>query len=133
MKSHLSLLDWFLQNKQNSEVTGYTNHMWNGVTTLSFAKICDGIFKNDVALPHVQHIIPNGKCTKFELLKMFAEFFGRGDILIKPCSASSALDRSLTSTNPELNSKLWEVSGYKTPPTLREMLSELAAFRYSFQ
>jgi dTDP-4-dehydrorhamnose reductase len=33
-----SLLSWFL--RQSSTIHAYTNHMWNGITTLEWAKIC---------------------------------------------------------------------------------------------
>src|ERR1700722_1108772 len=38
-----SLLDWFLSQPQGARVAGFTNHFWNGITTLAFARICHGI------------------------------------------------------------------------------------------
>src|SRR5262245_47600681 len=33
-RGHVSLLDWFLGQPRGAEVKGFTNHRWNGVTTL---------------------------------------------------------------------------------------------------
>lgn len=33
-----SLMEWFLSNKDGDSVKGYTNHFWNGSTTLQWAK-----------------------------------------------------------------------------------------------
>ncbi|MGZ5434791.1 MAG: sugar nucleotide-binding protein, partial [Pyrinomonadaceae bacterium] len=60
MKSPRSLMEWFLGQPQNASVNGFTNHNWNGVTTLHFAKLCGGIIKEIISLPHMQHVIPTG-------------------------------------------------------------------------
>ena len=41
-----SLLNWFLSQNSN-KVNGFIDHMWNGITTLNFAKIVDGMIKNN--------------------------------------------------------------------------------------
>ncbi|MEX2054606.1 MAG: sugar nucleotide-binding protein, partial [Candidatus Andersenbacteria bacterium] len=69
LKGHLSLLDWFLGNPQKAELNGFTNHQWNGVTTLHFAKVAAGIIKGNIKLTHLQHIIPGNMITKANLLK----------------------------------------------------------------
>jgi dTDP-4-dehydrorhamnose reductase len=73
INSHLSLLDWFLAQK--SEVSGFSNHFWNGVTTYHFAKIVKGILGTKKKLPILQHIVPTGVVTKAELLQILAEEF----------------------------------------------------------
>lgn len=44
------------------EIPGYTNHVWNGITTIAFAKICRGIVRNydDIKseLKPLLHIVP---------------------------------------------------------------------------
>ena len=39
-----SLLNWFL-NQSEGKVNGFIDHMWNGITTLNFAKIVHGMIK----------------------------------------------------------------------------------------
>ena len=40
VNNHLSLLEWFLSNHSGNEVNGYAHHLWNGITTLQFAQLC---------------------------------------------------------------------------------------------
>ena len=37
LNSKASMLCWFLSNEDGSQINGYSNHMWNGITTFSFA------------------------------------------------------------------------------------------------
>jgi dTDP-4-dehydrorhamnose reductase len=130
LKTHLSLMDWFLQQPRNIRVNGYTNHRWNGITTLHFAKICHGIIRQELDLPHVQHVIPAGTISKAELLQNIAREYRREDIVIIPTQTNVNLDRTLSTINDSLNRKLWEAAGYAEPPSLPLMLTELAKFNY---
>jgi dTDP-4-dehydrorhamnose reductase len=131
-KGYVSLLDWFLGQASNSGVGGYTNHQWNGMTTLHFAKVCQGIMKHEIALPHVQHVIPAGAVSKAELLRCFGREYQRQDITITPTEAKTVIDRTLATLNDSLNQQLWATAGYAKPPTPAEMVGELARFRYRF-
>lgn len=46
-----SLLSWFLSHPLNDELNGYSNHLWNGLTTLHFAKIISGILTTNTFNP----------------------------------------------------------------------------------
>ena len=52
IRNNKSLISWFLNNEENISLNGFTNHIWNGVTTDVFAKICIGIIKNKYFLWH---------------------------------------------------------------------------------
>jgi len=132
-KAHVSLLDWFLRQKPNAEVNGFTNHSWNGVTTLHYAKLCHGIVAKNLELPHLQHVIPRGTITKCDLLSAFARSFQREDITIHPMVASTVIDRTLATSDSNLNVRLWAAAGYTQPPTIPEMVAELAAYDYRFR
>ena len=123
-----SLLEWFRSQPQGAQVSGYTNHDWNGVTTLHYGKVCGGIMLRELALPHLQHVVPSGGVTKCELLQSFASSFDRADIVVKPGEAATVIDRTLGTVDPDLNMRLWEAAGYTTPPSVPEMVAELAAF-----
>ncbi|MHC4585090.1 MAG: sugar nucleotide-binding protein [Planctomycetota bacterium] len=130
-KNYLSLLEWFHQQPANATLSGFTNHLWNGLPTLHFAKICRGIIKNHIPVPHIQHIVPGNDITKHDLLHCFARCFGRSDIEITPCEAEEKIDRRLATENKQLNHKLWKSAGYeKQPPKIEQMLEELAMFEY---
>ena len=126
-KVHASLLDWFLNQPVQSEVNGFTNHQWNGVTTLQFAKICLGIIHNDIKINKFQHIVPQNSITKYGLLTTVAEVFHK-DILVSPTEAPIVVDRTLSTNNFDLNNQLWQAAGYSNPPTVEEMITELAGY-----
>jgi dTDP-4-dehydrorhamnose reductase len=129
-KGHVSLLDWFLQQPRNSRVNGYVNHRWNGMTTLHFAKVCQGIIKHVPDLPHILHVIPTGTISKAELLQSFGHGYKRGDIAITPIEANEVINRTLATINSSLNRQLWKAAGYAKPPSVPEMITELAEFDY---
>ncbi len=121
-----SLLEWILRQPKNARLNGFTNHSWNGLTTLQFAKICQGIISNDLKPVTIQHIIPKDTVTKDELLRLSARFFNRGDILIQPVSAKESINRTLQTSYGKMNQLLWEKAGYPKIPTIAQMLEELA-------
>jgi dTDP-4-dehydrorhamnose reductase len=129
-KEHKFLLDWFLRQPKNAKVNGFTNHRWNGVTTLQFSRLCRGIISKDLRLTHIQHIVPAGDITKCEILREFAGNFHREDISITPVQAPVVVDRTLKTNNESTNLALWAAAGYSRPPSVPEMIAELAGFKY---
>jgi len=68
------LLEWFLSQPDGSTVPGYTNHIWNGVTTPQFAEFCRSIIKEDrfSALRDncsLFHFAPNQPVTSVSFLR----------------------------------------------------------------
>lgn len=127
-KDHVSLLDWFRFQPQQSTVQGYTNHLWNGVTTLHFARICAAIIANPTLWSHTHHLVPSDQLSKAAMLQCFATAFERPDITIVPKAPPSAIDRTLTTEQPTLNQALWAAAGYAEIPSIAAMIAELAAF-----
>jgi dTDP-4-dehydrorhamnose reductase len=128
LKSHLSLLDWFLGQPQKAQLNGFTNHQWNGVTTLHYARLCEGVIKENIALPHLQHIIPGNEITKANMLRAFAENFDRSDITIADVEAPKVIDRTLATNDKELNNRIWKAAGYDTLPSVEQMIAEASSF-----
>jgi dTDP-4-dehydrorhamnose reductase len=126
-KNYLSLLEWFLKQPKGAKVNGYVNHMWNGITTLQFGKICSGAILKNERLPHMHHIIPKDLVSKELMLRIFAKEYGRQDIQITPVQAPMVVDRTLSTSDPALNKRLWENAGYAEIPTVAGMISELAS------
>lgn len=127
-KAHVSLLDWFLYQPKNSQINGFTNHLWNGVTTLHFARAVSGIIKKNLKLPRMQHFLPADKLSKAELLKHAKKAFHREDLKIKPIKAKVVSDRTLATIDQKTNQKIWQAAGYKKVPTIGQMLEELGEF-----
>ncbi len=130
-KEHKFLLDWFLGQSQKAGISGYINHRWNGVTTLHFAKVCQGIITQNIGLAHLQHVVPAGEVTKCELLQCFARHFRREDISITPSKATVSINRTLKTASESSNRALWAAAGYSQPPSIPEMVAELARFDYN--
>ena len=124
------LIEWFRRQPAGASVNGFTNHHWNGLTTLHFAKICHGFIEHDLPLTHLQHVVPAGLVTKARMLHEFARAYGREDITIHDVEAKTIIDRTLATTNPDKNAQLWRAAGYTQPPTVTEMIEELGAYDY---
>lgn len=133
LASSFSLLNWFLAQKPSATIQGYTNHHWNGVTTLQFAKICHGLLNSGWPGVADTHVVPADSLTKFELLEIFARTFGRNDVSILPTEASQNIDRTLGTTNVKLNAELWGNAGYSSPPTIKDMIEEIAQYAASWK
>ena len=124
LRSKNSLLEWVLSQPRDSQINGYINHIWNGVTTLDFAKIVLGIVSSDSFEKGVMHLIPRNHVSKFELIKRIAEEYERKDIRILEFNAEISINRTLGTINPDRNSKLWALAGYNEVPTIEHLLGE---------
>lgn len=102
IKNGLSLLCWFLQNKNRSNVEGYAHHFWNGLTTLQFAQYCENIivgneFQKLRNINHTIHLVLNETVSKYELLCIFKNVFNRNVEIKRKYVESEIVDRSLSS------------------------------------
>jgi dTDP-4-dehydrorhamnose reductase len=124
------LIEWFRRQPKGSQLNGFMNHQWNGVTTLHFARICLGIITRGVALGHLIHIVPTGTLSKAEMLHQFGRSFSRPDLAIRDVTASTVVDRTLDTNQPDLNREVWNAAGYQEAPSVPDMIQELADFNY---
>jgi dTDP-4-dehydrorhamnose reductase len=129
-KDYKFLIEWFRRQPNAASLNGFVNHQWNGVTTLHFAKICEGIVQQDIALGHLQHVVPTASVSKARMLHDFATAFSRSDINISEVEAKSVIDRTLATNQPEGNVALWRAAGYDSPPTVSDMILELGRYKY---
>lgn len=125
LKNRVSLLEWFLGNKDGVELKGFTHHRWNGVTTLQFAKLCEriietpGLYERLLAASHVHHFLPNSTVDKYQLLCLMNEAFGR-KMTIRPVGdVGPPIDRTLVSKHALLR-EVYPAG------SMREALVELA-------
>ena len=124
-KSYLSLLEWFLNQPKGAKVKGFKNHLWNGITTNIFAKICRGIVLNSAFMPGLQHIVPSDVVSKAEMLHIFAKVFKRDDMQIEDINSETGINRILSTNNKAQNEYLWKISGCEKILSIREMIEEL--------
>ena len=120
------LLEWFLKQPEGAQVRGFEHHRWNGVTTLQFAQLCDAIITQgqfDVLAGEspVHHFVPNETVSKYELLSLFNEVYGKR-VTVQPYRDGDAVDRTLTTRHHTLA---------RIVPTtsLRTALQELRGFQ----
>ena len=126
-----SLLGTILSQPPEAVVTGYTNHRWNGITTLHLARLCAAVIQDsDHRLPSVLHVVPGDALSKAQLISLCALTFGRTDLTVETQPAPEPVDRTLRTLYPEINQRLWNAAGHATPPTISEMVRELAAAHF---
>jgi dTDP-4-dehydrorhamnose reductase len=121
-----SLLDWIISRPEGGTVQGYVNHLWNGVTTLHFARVVSGIIDNSSFIQGTFHLVPEDKVSKLDLIKEVAHRFGRNDLNIIEFKTDQSVDLTLSTVNLETNHRFWQQGGYNEPPTIKKMVSEFA-------
>jgi len=101
------LLSWFLRQPTDDAVPGWTNHRWNGVTTLDWAGIAFDVADRRRRGGHVAPILQPGTppVSKYELLCIFRTVYGTPH-RIDPVETAAAVDRTLRPT--ELRSPIAE-------------------------
>ena len=97
-----SLIAW-AQSQKGKEVKGFTNHLWNGMTTKQYAKVCHSIMEQNLFEHGTFHVFSN-TVNKCELLHLINNRY-KLDLKITPFEAAEACDRSMTTTK-SLCSKL---------------------------
>ena len=122
--SHIEFIDWILCQPKNARLTGFSNHLWNGITTLHFAKIVLGVISANAFNPGKHHVLPSDSVSKFEMIKMVCKSFAREDIQIEKVAAETAIDRRLSTKFPDINRDLWFNAGYDKPISVQEMITE---------
>jgi dTDP-4-dehydrorhamnose reductase len=122
-----SLLEWVRNQPPNAEISGFTDHFWNGITSFHFSKMTLGIIENDLFEAGVFHVLPEGSVSKYELVSLIAKHLGRFDIKVKPTVTGANINRTLGTEFPAKNKSLWQSAGYESLPSFDQMLSELVA------
>ena len=107
----LSLLDWFLS--QTDSTRGYTNHFWNGITTLEWAKQCANIIENWDSLPTLNQLATTKHYSKFEILNVAKQVYQK-NIEIIPFATEVTVNKCLTSDKEiqELADQLVELKAF---------------------
>jgi dTDP-4-dehydrorhamnose reductase len=94
----IGLFNWFYA--QSGVVNGFTGAMWSGITTIELARGIAAAIESD--LTGLYHLVPSRNISKYELLKLFAETFGRDDISIRPVIGTQ-VDKTLINTRTDFD------------------------------
>ena len=124
VNSHVEFMDWILGQSTGAKLNGFSNHLWNGITTLHFAKIVLGIISANSFRSGKHHVLPRDSASKFKMIDMVCKSFAREDIQIEKVPAETAIDRRLTTKYPKMNRDLWLNAGYDKPLSIQEMITE---------
>ena len=114
-----SLIEWVKSNK-GKEINGYTNHFWNGITCLEYAKIIDKMISNNIFWNGVRHLYAPRVVSKHELVEMINNHFNL-EIKINKFATTNVCDKTLSSNYPELNN-LFNI------PDLDDQIKELSTY-----
>jgi dTDP-4-dehydrorhamnose reductase len=79
----VGLLEWFLH--ANEPVSGYTDHYWNGLTTLELAKCIYDIIDRQLFTPRIEHLFSSNTLSKYDILVEINKCFHKNSI-IRPIS-----------------------------------------------
>lgn len=95
--NHRGLMEWFLQSPNGSELPGFEDQLWNGVTTVQVATLCERILESESfdrvrTTSGIHHFSPNSPISKYELLCEICSVSHK-EVVVRP--ARSGMNRSL--------------------------------------
>lgn len=113
-----SLLEW-AKSQAGKKVSGFVNHLWNGVTTVYLAEIIENIVVNNLYREGIFHIHSSNTITKYELLSIFNDTY-KLSLTINPAKAPQPCDRSLSSN--------YSLSHQLVTKTIAQQVNEMKLF-----
>jgi len=100
----VSLLEWFLKQ---TDCRGYTNHIWNGITTLELAKYIETLLLIPAIPPRIIHLFSTNSISKYNLLEYISVVYKKQCTLI-PFETSENVNTTLQSISEPLIQKTIE-------------------------
>ena len=114
LKKGTGLLDWVINNSQ-TELPGWTNAFWNGITTLQLAKCIDQWIKNP-CVTGIYHVVDNlVNTSKYDLLCEINDVYELGKSIKKTIGPKS-VNKILQDTRQQID---WQIPNYHAQ--LREL------------
>lgn len=119
------ILEWLLSCLKDNTVMGYTNHRWNGVTTLQYAQLCHKIiskraFDRIVKESNTHHFCPNKPVSKYKLLILLKTAFRKKVKIVPAKDKNGDVKRILASKYQNVR----RIFGYDIP--MQRAIMELA-------
>lgn len=110
--TNFALLDWFLS--QTGVVNGYTNHFWNGITTLEWSKRAEALIKDWNKMPTLNQFGTATHYSKYDVLSKIKEVYKKEDIILKPFETNTTVNKCLKSDIEvtELSEQLTELKKF---------------------
>lgn len=111
------LLSW-IKGQDGKECLGFTNHYWNGVTTLELAHLIGDLIHSDIYELGCHHVF-SSDVTKYGMVKEIARTYGF-DIKLRPHETSTQVDRRLRTTK--------DLNQFLCPGTFSNMIKEMREY-----
>lgn len=111
-----SLLEW-IKSCKNGKANGFTNHIWNGLTSLQVGKVISQLIDKEIYWEGIRHIYSPTSVSKAELLHIVDEVYELS-IDITSIKGETSVNRSLSSEYdlgleiPEIKQQIKELKGY---------------------
>ncbi len=102
--NHSSLIAWVLKEAAAGpkSIKGFTNHLWNGITTDTYGKVVRQIIEQDLWVKGLRHVHSPNRVNKHQLVSQIATAFGVADKLnIEQCESGTYVDRTLSTNFPQ--------------------------------
>tara|TARA_Y100000593_G_C4235388_1_gene299223 strand:- start:31 stop:867 length:837 start_codon:yes stop_codon:yes gene_type:complete len=112
-----SFLSW-IKGQDGKTVNGFTNHYWNGLTTLELAHHLVDIIDADLWTPGVFHVFSED-VTKYDMVKKIADAY-QLDIGVEEHETDHPVDRTLRTTE--------ELNEYLQPASFETMIYDLVEY-----
>jgi dTDP-4-dehydrorhamnose reductase len=106
----IGLFHWYYN--QTGQISGYTNALWTGVTTIELLRAINASIKEN--LTGLYHLVNNQKISKYDLLNIINDEFKRDVIILK--DSKYKIDKSLLNTRSDFSFRVKEY---------RDMLTEV--------
>jgi dTDP-4-dehydrorhamnose reductase len=106
------LLNWFTNNT-SERISGYSNEIWNGITTLEWSEICNRIIKDWDSFGRI-NVVEGERVSKFHLLHLLSEEFGINKTII-----------------PVIKGRDRSISGGIKSHSIRKQVKDLIKFYYT--
>lgn len=120
-----SLLEWVIDRPDHAHMTGYTDHLWNGVTAPVLGDVIVGMVAAGHLPPGPVHLVPADAVTKAQLCSLILEAHGRTDVTVDPKETGHPVNRILGNATGTVNARLWNDAGYAHPPSIAAMVTQL--------
>ena len=116
--SNKYLLQWAI-SQRGKQVKGFTNHHWNGVTTLALVEAIERIIGGGLYRNGVFHLHSRESMSKCELLRVINDVYGL-ELNIVPGKADQSDNRTLSS--------MYKLSSLVVKTSIVEQLGSLRAY-----
>ena len=121
-----SFFEWIKNSPRNSVLNGFTDHVWNGVTSYALSNLLLKIVTEDAFFSGIHHLVPSDEISKFDLINSIIQKTHRSDLEVVPVESLDSIDRTLTTLNPPRNKELWRLIDYKNPPSIKQLIEEIS-------